>query len=246
MHPDPEVVALSRAIGARIDGLGPHETDSKDGFIIHLRSGIPFLQIQINRDHMNLDLWLGGTVLADARSSGIARSHPFLGDEAVKIRFERAQDLSRVARWIEASFDYAKERARRAAEVAERRARGEPDPVPEAPPPPPAPVNGGASQLANTPASQPAKEEASVPSGDPVLVRANGAAKVKKAPAAKPAKAAAAAPSPKKQPAPGAKAKAKAGAKPLAKKAPSKKAAAGARSSAKKSTGRTSRPSRRS
>jgi len=33
-----------------------------------------------------------------------------MGHEAVKVRFERAEDLTRVARWLEDSYRYANER----------------------------------------------------------------------------------------------------------------------------------------
>lgn len=110
--PDPELVPLVRAIKARIDGLGDTLCTPKDGGDIYHRDKTPFLQLELKRDHMSLDLWLAGEQLDEARASGIARAHPFLGDEAVKVRFERAEDLSRVARWIEASYAYAVERAK--------------------------------------------------------------------------------------------------------------------------------------
>jgi hypothetical protein len=113
--PDPEVVPLLRAIKARIDGLSQVSSTPKDGADVYYRNKTAFLQLEIRRDHMSLDLWLSGAQLEEARASGIARAHPFLGDDAVKVRFERAQDLSRVARWIEASYTYASERGRKTA-----------------------------------------------------------------------------------------------------------------------------------
>jgi hypothetical protein len=112
-NPDPEVVPLLKAIKARIEGLGQVTSTPKDGADVYYRNKTPFLQLEIRRDHMSLDLWLSGTTLDEARASGIARAHPFLGDEAVKVRFERAEDLSRVARWIEASYTYAPERGKK-------------------------------------------------------------------------------------------------------------------------------------
>jgi hypothetical protein len=111
--PDPEVVPLLKAIKARIEGLGQYTSTPKDGADVYYRNKTPFLQLEIRRDHMALDLWLSGATLDEARASGIARAHPFLGDEAVKVRFERAEDLSRVARWIEASYAYAPERGKK-------------------------------------------------------------------------------------------------------------------------------------
>src|SRR5688500_11596810 len=85
----------------------------KDGLEVYYRNKTPFLQLEIRRDHMSLDLWLIGDQLEEARASGIARAHPFLGDEAVKVRFERAEDLARVNRWIEASYEYAPNRSKK-------------------------------------------------------------------------------------------------------------------------------------
>ncbi|MCK6550869.1 hypothetical protein L6R52_33840, partial [Myxococcota bacterium] len=116
--PDPEIVPLVRAIKARIEGLGAIVTEQKDKVDVYLRDKVAFLQLELKRDHMSLDLWLPTEQLDEARASGIARAHPFLGDDAVKVRFERAEDLSRIARWIEAGYAYAPDRERLAAERA--------------------------------------------------------------------------------------------------------------------------------
>lgn len=110
--PDPEIVPLVRAIKHRIEGLAQITSTPKDGIDVFFRNKTPFLQLEIRRDHMTLDLWLPSDRLEEARASGIARAHPFLGDDAVKVRFERAEDLSRVARWLEASYAYAPDRGR--------------------------------------------------------------------------------------------------------------------------------------
>ena len=94
------------------DALAGVDKLSWDGVEIYRRSETTFLQLEIRRDHMNLDLWLPSEQLVKARESGIARAHPFMGDEAVKVRFERAEDLTRVARWLGQSYVFAAERAK--------------------------------------------------------------------------------------------------------------------------------------
>lgn len=101
---------LLKALRTRIHAL-KHTKTTKDKLEIYLREDIPFLQLEIRRDHMLLDLWLPPEKLEEARASGIARAHPFMGQEAVKVRFERAEDLTRVARWLEDSFDFAPKRS---------------------------------------------------------------------------------------------------------------------------------------
>lgn len=124
--PDPEIAPLVRAIKARIEGLGAIVIEQKDKIDVYLRDKVPFLQLELKRDHMSLDLWMPLDQLDESRASGIARAHPFLGDDAVKIRFERAEDLSRIARWIEASYAYAPDRERLAAERAKKPAERDP------------------------------------------------------------------------------------------------------------------------
>lgn len=56
-------------------------------------------------------MWLPEAKLQDARASGIARPHPFEPNDAVRIRFDRALDLTRVSRWLKAAHTHAKGRA---------------------------------------------------------------------------------------------------------------------------------------
>jgi hypothetical protein len=105
-----EMRPLLKALRARIDAL-EHTSTVKDKLEIFVRGEVPFLQLEIRRDHLLLDLWLPPEKLEEARSSGIGRAHPFMGHEAVKVRFERAEDLTRVARWLEDSYRYASTRS---------------------------------------------------------------------------------------------------------------------------------------
>ncbi|MBI4821953.1 MAG: hypothetical protein HY791_37190 [Deltaproteobacteria bacterium] len=102
--PDAPVRALIRALDARIEAFGTFSKSEKDGIDLYLRDSDVFMQMEIKQEYVSVDLWLPSEDLEEARSSGIARTHPFLGDDAVRIRFERAQDLARVARWAEASY----------------------------------------------------------------------------------------------------------------------------------------------
>ncbi len=104
---DPVVRALLKALQSRIDGLRGVESTQVEAREVYRRGEITFLQVEICRDHLALDVWLPEVLREEARSSGIARAHPFLGIEAVVIRFERAQDLARVARWVESSHEWA-------------------------------------------------------------------------------------------------------------------------------------------
>lgn len=107
---DHELRPLVKALRNRIDGLTPVTTGKKDGREVFERETVPFMMLEIRRDHMNLDLWLPQDKLKDARASGIARSHPFEPNEAVRVRFERAKDLTMVARWLEAAHAHAVDR----------------------------------------------------------------------------------------------------------------------------------------
>jgi len=108
---DVELRPLLRALETRIGNLDEVRKERCDGYDAFRRNGVPFLHLEIRRDHMHLDIWLKEDALEEARSSGIARPHPFLGEDAVRVRFERAEDLTRVARWLEASHRGAPERA---------------------------------------------------------------------------------------------------------------------------------------
>lgn len=110
LTPEPEMVPLIRAIKSRIEALSSVTQSTQDKLQVYSRNGVPFLQIEIRRDHILLDLWLPPDTLEEARATGIARAHAFLGDAAVRVRFERAADLSRVGQWIERSYAFATER----------------------------------------------------------------------------------------------------------------------------------------
>lgn len=114
-----------KAIRARIDTLPSITSDRRSGNEVFQRGEHVFLQMEIRRDFISLDLWLIDELIEEARASGIARAHPFLGEDAVKVRFERAADLARVARWIEASYAYAPNREERRAVLAVERAKNE-------------------------------------------------------------------------------------------------------------------------
>ncbi len=117
---DLELVPLLRALETRIRALSGVTMAMDNGVRVYVRDELPFLQLEIRRDHMNLDLWLSEEVREDARASGLGRAHPFLGQETVKIRFERAVDLTKVARWLEASHNYVTHRAKREAQGASK------------------------------------------------------------------------------------------------------------------------------
>jgi hypothetical protein len=120
---EPEILALLKAIQKRIEVLPGITTEKRNGVDVYLRGAEVFLQLEIKRDYLSLDIWVDDELLEDARASGIARAHPFLGEDAIKVRFERATDLARVARWIEHSHGYAPRRDVRQRERAEERAR---------------------------------------------------------------------------------------------------------------------------
>lgn len=100
---------LLKALKTRIEALRSVKKTSKDKTEVYLRGDIPFLQLEIRRDHMNLDLWLPEEGLVEARASGLARAHPFIED-AIKVRFARAEELTKVARWLEQSYRHAPKR----------------------------------------------------------------------------------------------------------------------------------------
>ena len=101
---------LLKALKSRIEALKSVTKTNKDRTEVYLRDEVPFLQLEIKRDHMNLDLWLPEELLVEARASGLARAHPFIED-AVKVRFARAEELTNVARWLEQSYENAPKRA---------------------------------------------------------------------------------------------------------------------------------------
>ena len=84
--------------------------EPKDRLEVFSRDGVPFMQLEIRRDHMNVDMWLPEDKLVEARSTDLARPHPFDPDHAVVVRFERATDLTKVARWLEDAHAYAEVR----------------------------------------------------------------------------------------------------------------------------------------
>ncbi len=107
---DLELRPLLRALRNRIDGLSGIVMEPKDRLEVFSRDGVPFMQLEIRRDHMNVDLWLPEDKLAEARATELARPHPFDPDKAVVVRFERATDLTTVARWLEDAHRFAAER----------------------------------------------------------------------------------------------------------------------------------------
>jgi hypothetical protein len=104
---DHELRPLVKALRTRIDGLKPVTVGKRDGLEVFQRGAVAFLMLEIRRDHMNLDLWLPEAKLEDARASGIARPHPFEPNDAVRVRFDRALDLTKVSRWLEAAHAHA-------------------------------------------------------------------------------------------------------------------------------------------
>lgn len=108
---DIELRPLWQALQSRIKALDDVRRERRDGYDVYLRGSVPFLQLEKRKDHMHLDLWLQADQLQEARASGIAKAHPFMGDEAVRVRFERAEDLTQVARWLEASHRHATHRS---------------------------------------------------------------------------------------------------------------------------------------
>ena len=105
---DLELRPLLKALRNRIDGLrGTVVMEPKDRLEVFSRDGVPFMQLEIRRDHMNVDLWLSEERLVEARSTDLARPHPFDPENAVVVRFERATDLTTVARWLEDAHAHA-------------------------------------------------------------------------------------------------------------------------------------------
>ncbi len=111
---DLELVPLLKALRSRLDGMNGVSKASRDGVEVHSVDQTDFMQLEIRRDHMNLDLWLTAEKLEEARASGIGRAHPFMENEAVKVRFERAEDLTKVAHWLEEAYRHALDRSKKA------------------------------------------------------------------------------------------------------------------------------------
>lgn len=123
---DHELRPLIKALRNRIDGLSSVQSAKRDGLEVFERGGTTFLVLDIRRDHMLLDLWLPEEKLKDARGSGIARPHPFDPDTAVRARFDRALDLTKVARWVEAAHAWAPKRETAEAEAPAAKAKPAP------------------------------------------------------------------------------------------------------------------------
>lgn len=160
---DLELVPLLKALKNRIDALRSVQTENRDGVEIHSFDGLPFMQLEKRRDHMLLDLWLSSEKLEEARASGIARAHPFM-ESAVRVRFERAEDLTRVAHWLEEAYRFVPVRKDRANRPPE------PAPVSVAPPAiepaPTAPTSPGAATTAvEAPSAEPAADKPSAQMG---------------------------------------------------------------------------------
>lgn len=111
---DLELRPLLKALRTRLEAMDGVTLEKRDGVEVHSVDETTFMQLEIRRDHMNLDLWLDEEKLEEARSSGIGRAHPFMENEAVKVRFERAEDLTRVAHWLEDAYQHARSRAKKA------------------------------------------------------------------------------------------------------------------------------------
>ncbi|MEM1022245.1 MAG: hypothetical protein AAGD10_19695 [Myxococcota bacterium] len=107
---DIELRPLLKALQNRVSDLEDVKRGRSDGVETYSRSGVCFLTVELKRDHMFLDLWLPEEEAKTAKSSGIAKPHPFEGDEAVRVRFERAEDLTKVSRWLELSHRFAPRR----------------------------------------------------------------------------------------------------------------------------------------
>ena len=107
IRPEPQVVVLSKALQNRIDDLPRFERETKEAVDLYRNKEKVFLQVEIKRDHILVDLWLPHEETEKARTSGLGRGHPFLGPEALRIRFERAIDLAQIAQWIELSYEHA-------------------------------------------------------------------------------------------------------------------------------------------
>ena len=122
---DLELRPLLKALEKRLEPLEGLTRETKDGWQVYARDGVPFMHLDKRRDHMLLDLWLNDDQLEDARASGIARAHPFEEHDAVRVRFERAADLTRVARWLEGAYRHARQRG----EELERQDNVRPPPV---------------------------------------------------------------------------------------------------------------------
>lgn len=112
---DIELRPLLRALKSRISDLGKIQRSKSDGYEVYALQGVPFLQLELRKDHMFLDLWLPPDKLEEAKASGIAKAHPFQVDEAVRVRFERAEDLTKVSRWLECSHQHAAARSQEGA-----------------------------------------------------------------------------------------------------------------------------------
>ena len=125
---DLELRPLLKALRNRIDGLRGTVMEPKDRLEVFSRDGVAFMQLEIRRDHMNVDLWLPEEKLAEARATDLARPHPFDPENAVVVRFERATDLTKVARWLEDAHAYAVVRKENCEVEAPAKAPGAADP----------------------------------------------------------------------------------------------------------------------
>lgn len=122
---DLELQPLLKALRSRLEPFTGVVMDLRDGVEIHQRNTFVFLALDIRRDHLILDLWLPTVKLDEARASGIARAHPFMETEAVRVRFERAEDLTKVAHWLEEAYRHVPVRAKRQARQAAATAKAE-------------------------------------------------------------------------------------------------------------------------
>lgn len=104
---DLELRPLLRALRGRLKDRPQLTVEGKDRHRVYKRAGATFLELEFRRDHMRLDLFLPEAERKQARSSGIARAHPFKPAEAIRVRFDRAEDLPQVSRWLEAAYQRA-------------------------------------------------------------------------------------------------------------------------------------------
>lgn len=104
---DLELRPLLKALKKRMEDLSDVSREKKNGWEVYTRKDVEFMHLETKRDHMNLDLWLPADEIHDARSSGIAKPHPFDEGGAIRVRFERAEDLTTVARWVEKAHAHA-------------------------------------------------------------------------------------------------------------------------------------------
>lgn len=124
---DLELRPLLRALKGRLKDRPQLTEEGTERRRVYKRADSVFMELELRRDHMRLDLWLNEKERASARSSGIARAHPFQPKEAIRVRFDRAEDLPQVSRWLETAYQEA------AVEAPQLRLHSNPSPEPPKP-----------------------------------------------------------------------------------------------------------------